>query len=103
MTQTDQPPPMVANPYKAAIGQAIAQARPVAGACASALDEAIAAMKGQAWVSTTADAFFAALTACDGDAAQAGQDCLDALQHAHDSCPDQVPAGSAYTRWQRMF
>jgi hypothetical protein len=94
---------MVANPYKAALARAVEQAKPVAAQCAAALDGALGAMRSKAWVSGAADSFFSALTANDHDAERSGQDCVDALQRAMAGCPDQVPAGSPDTKWQRMY
>lgn len=89
--------PMVANPRKAALSEALSSARPHANAAANALNDACSAMKSKAWESGAADTFFSALTANDKDAGQAGQSCVDALQQAHDRLPDTVPADSLPT------
>jgi hypothetical protein len=88
---------MVANPRKEALSVALSSARPEAAGAADALNDAISAMKSKAWESGAADSFFAALTANDKDAGQAGQDCVDALQRAHDRLPDTVPSDSLPT------
>lgn len=99
---TDQPT-MVANPRRAELEAALASARPEVVAVAAALDDALAAMRSQAWVSKTADVFSGALTSNDKDAERAGQGCLEALQHAHDRLPEQVPASQGPSRPSYYF
>jgi hypothetical protein len=94
--------PQVGNPYKAAIAAAIGRARPVAAHTATALDSTVAAMRGEAWVSPLADQFFAALTAQDNAAKSAGDECVAALQRAHDGQPDKVHRTAWQIHWRNL-
>ncbi|WP_416979295.1 hypothetical protein [Streptomyces sp. T028] len=92
----------VPNPYKSALATAIGRARPHAQNAATMLDQAIQAMQGKAWVSPTADTFFAGLKDADDKARAGGEACVAELQRVHDGEPDQVERHAWQTHWRNL-
>ena len=92
----------VPNPYLAAIRQNRASSVEPAHTLATALDKAVAAMEGGAWVGGRADAFHAALTGHRTAARNAGPRSLQEFDDAAAGQPEMVDPNSWQVHWHNL-
>ena len=95
-------PVQVPNPYRAALGQALASAEGTAETLRGLLAPAVRAMTGGAWVSSVADAFAAELAGNRATLGSSGDACVADLRSARDAQPVTVEAGAWQTRWRNL-
>ena len=95
MTDDDK----VDNRYRIALGDATPGARRSAAAAGTAFAAVDSALKNDAWVSTTADAFSSTCTANEKSAGTAAGDCVDEMTARHGREPLKVSKTDYRATW----
>ncbi|NDL58934.1 hypothetical protein [Phytoactinopolyspora mesophila] len=90
---------LVDNAYKLALSDVLPRVREQVRNIDGALEAVVTALENEAWVSTTADVFDEELRDHKRNSSEAGDDCEDAFQTAHDNEPDEVPDDHPKARW----
>ncbi len=102
MGEEDEAPEMVANPYRAAMVNRRASARPHANALRDRLDAVVTAMQADAWVSTTATSFETDLTGHRTMLESAASGSITEFDTAIAGQPVQVEEGAWQTHWHNL-
>ena len=89
------PPATIPNPRLADLNTALTNAKSVQSPADRRLDAVVSEMKGHAWKSTAADAFFTELQGNKKSIHTATQGCIDNLDAAIKNCKTTVPNPAA--------